>query len=428
MMKRLLAMCLTLAMLLTIGVSTTASAEKEKLILLMWGTTSSQEKLRDLIFEQHPELAEKMDLEFVIAGSNDLDTAEKFRLSLLAGNYIADIIMLNSLEIGEFAETEAFVDMRDLIEANQEGMLPSAIECIKYGDYYAGIPQHLKHYLWYYNKTMFDAAGIDPSQVNNVDDLIEASNKLKAMFPDTYLMHVGNEQYIELVGEGWARCSAHIFDENGDYVFNTDPAIRAVLEDIKKLKDNDVLGPIADWTPEWNAGFANRQIASTMRESWFSTFGASLVSESEDEWAVAIPPAFGNTTERTGMTRSGAQALLIPKTAKNVELAKEYISNWITYADSYTITEKLGQATVREDVLKAFADKTHSAWGSDFYKVTLAASQTSGRPELLGPKSSAEQQIIGTYVNQFMNGEIDLDTMLEDCNNDLEMQLGNALH
>ena len=431
MMKRLLALCLTLAMVLSIGL-TAASAEgtgKEKLVMLMWGTTSSQEKLRDLIFTEHPELAEKMDLEFVIAGGNDLDTAEKFRLSLLAGNYVADIVMLNSLEIGEFAEMEAFVDVSDLIEANREGMLPSAIASIQYGDYYAGIPQHLKHYLWYYNKTMFDAAGIDPNQVNTVDDLIEASNKLKALYPDSYLMHVGNEQfYAELVGENWARCGAQVFDEKGNYVVNTDPAIRAVLEDLKKLKDNGVIGPIADWTPEWNAGFANRQIASTMRESWFSTFGASLVSEGEDEWSVAIPPVLGNGTERTGMTRSGAQALLIPKTAKNIDLAKEYISNWITYEGSYTITEKLGQATVRQDVLEAFADKTHPAWGSEFYKVTLDASLTAGRPALLGPKSASEQQIIGTYVNQYMNGEIDLDTMLEDCNNDLEMQLGNAFN
>lgn len=428
MSKRFLATLLASVMAVGACMPASAEAEKEKLIMMIWGTTSSQEKLRDLIFEKNPELAEKMELEFIVAGANDLDVAEKYRLSLASNSYIADIIMLNSLEVGEFAQDQTFVDCGDLIEANRDGLLESAIECCYYDDYCAGISQNLKHGLWYYNKTMFDEAGIDPNQIEDADQLIEAGLKLREMFPDSYLFHVGPNKWNEHIGDAWANAGARYFDEDGNYIFNQEPAIRSVLEDFKRIYDAGIVGPIDSWTPEWNAGFANRQIASAISQSWFSTFGATLVTEGTDEWSVALEPRFGTATERTGMTQAGAQMLCIPTSAKNIDLAKEYISSWITYDGGCAITEELGQTPLRSDVFEKFEDVEHEAWGKEFYRVSRESSETAGRPALLGPKTAAEMPIIKGYINQYMNGELDIDTMLDQCNNDLEMQIGNALY
>ena len=429
-MKRSLAILTTLVLAISLLLSGTAMAEeKETLVMLMWGTTSSQEQLRDLIFANNPELAAKMDIEFVIAGSSDMDTAEKFRLSLLSGDYVADIVMLNSIEVTEFADQNCFVDCSDIIEPNKDQLLPSALECCYYGDNCVGISQSLKVGLWYYNKTMFDEVGINPNEIENVDQLIEAGLKLQEEYPESNMLHWGKTSCPDLILDAWANSDARIFDEDGNYVFNTDPAIRAVLEDVKKMKDAGIVGPISSWTPEWYAGHASRQIASTMCQSWFSTFGESLVSDgTTDEWAVALQPKLGLATERTGLTQAGAQMLLIPTTAKNVELAKEYMSFWLTYAGGYEITSKLGSAPIRYDVFEQFIDQPHPTWGESYYTVAKYAGETAGRPGFHGPKSTLEMQIIKPYVVQYLNDELDLDTMLDTCNNDLEMQLTNGLY
>jgi ABC-type glycerol-3-phosphate transport system substrate-binding protein len=54
-----------------------------------------------------------------------------------------------------------------------------------YKENYVGVPREVKDKLWFYRHDMFEAAGIDPEDVDTVDEFIAAGKTIQSIFPDT---------------------------------------------------------------------------------------------------------------------------------------------------------------------------------------------------------------------------------------------------
>lgn len=403
-------------------------AEKQVLQMLTWGDPINSEKIRDGVFEAYPELAEKMDLEFIVAGASNLDVAEKYRLSLTSNSYLCDILMFNSPDFVEFAEAGTLMNLDDIYtDEIREVIFDSVTDVCSYGGEMLAVPQEVKQALWFYNKTMFDEAGIDPSAISTVDEFISAGKQFMEKFPDTAFFHALPSSSAETVQNAIAHNKGVYADADGNYIINQDPGVRQALEDIHAIFNAGIHVEIANWTPEWEAGFKDRVMASTLTESWFKTFGADLIKDSEDEWSVALWPAFGGSGEAIGTGSGGGLILAVPQSAANPDLAKEYLQKTFLEEEGRRVLNEISKlAPIRDDMFQEILDVPDPDWGEAYHPVVYEALKTAGMPSYVGPQYAKENTITSEYFNSYMNDEMSLDEMLEKCNQDLVQQIGSA--
>lgn len=404
------------------------SGEKQTLQMLTWGDPVNSEKIRDGVFEAYPELGEKMDLEFIVAGSSKLDVAEKYRLSLTSNSYISDILMFNSPDFVEFAKAGVLENLDDIYSDEiKDVIFDSVTDTCSYDGKMLAVPQEVKQALWFYNKTMFDEAGIDPSAIKTVEEFVAAGKKFMEVFPDTAFFHALPSNSAYLVQNAIAHNQGVYADEDGNYIIDQSPEVRQALEDIYTILHSDIHVEIAEWTPEWEAGFKDRVMASTLTESYFKTFGANLIKDSEDDWSVAMWPAFGGNGKAVGTGAGGALILSVPQSAKNIDLAKEYLQKTFLEVEGRKVLNEISKlAPIRDDLFQEIMDVADPDWGEAYHPVVYEALKTAGMPSYVGSQYAKENTITSDYFNSYMNGEISLDEMLEKCNQDLTQQIGSA--
>ena len=116
-MKKLFAMLLVLALLLC---ASGAMAEKIKLTGMCWGSTGQYDQLIADVFAVKPELAEKYEVTWVLAGEGDGNSAEKIRLALSANENLCDFCVLNYTQVPEFARAEVLVDIGETVKKYED--------------------------------------------------------------------------------------------------------------------------------------------------------------------------------------------------------------------------------------------------------------------------------------------------------------------
>ena len=121
-MKKLFAMFLALAMLLTMVGSCAVAEEKIHLTGMCWGSTAQYEQLVADVLATNPELAEKYEVSWVLGGEGDGNSAEKMRLALSANENLCDFVVLNYTQIPEFARAEALVDISEALKPYADTM------------------------------------------------------------------------------------------------------------------------------------------------------------------------------------------------------------------------------------------------------------------------------------------------------------------
>lgn len=168
-------------------------------------------------------------------------------------------------------------------------------------------------------------------------------------------------------------------------------------------------------------------MASTLTESYFKTFGANLIKDSEDDWSVAMWPAFGGNGKAVGTGAGGALILSVPQSAKNIDLAKEYLQKTFLEVEGRKVLNEISKlAPIRDDLFQEIMDVADPDWGEAYHPVVYEALKTAGMPSYVGSQYAKENTITSDYFNSYMNGEISLDEMLEKCNQDLTQQIGSA--
>lgn len=161
--------------------------------------------------------------------------------------------------------------------------------------------------------------------------------EMKKLLPDwATFAQKGKEVYEQSGGKvrmmtGFQDAGRMIFNqypdplvENGKFV-NFDKVVKPTLDTLLLLKENDCCDMIDQWTPAWNASFAESSHIFYPAPSW----GLSFVikpndPEGEGNWRVMEAPGGGYNY---GGTMFG-----ISKTSKNKELAWAFL-NWSTMTD-----------------------------------------------------------------------------------------------
>jgi multiple sugar transport system substrate-binding protein len=396
---------------------------KVKLTWMVWGSTETVEKATESLFKAYPEMKDKVEIEGLVGGAGDPDVAKKLRLALAANEDMPDIVMLNRTQLTEFAEADILEDLSDVIKPVQGNLTQAAIELASYKGKFVTFPYELKTKVWFYRKDMFDEAGIDPTKVKNIDDLIAAGKKLREKFPNSYIWNLGKQAAGYNLGMIVSGNGAKFTDDKGDYVIASDPGVRKAFEMFKKLKDSGVTVEINDFTPDWEKAFANGTIASSLISNWFKNFLPKYAPDQAGKWAATDWP---NLADADGGSEAGGSIFIVPAKGKHKKEAKEVLSKLLLTKQGALALNEIRSIT---PVLKDALQDPQIQQPHKFFGPTLPQAEATALEKVkvfsFSPAADLERSTMNEALSKYMTGGGTLDQILKQAETDLKNQIGN---
>jgi multiple sugar transport system substrate-binding protein len=238
-----------------------------------------------------------------------------------------DISTLDQIWTSEFAAAGAIIPLDDYIANStvvQENLFfPGAWGSCVYQGQVWGVP--LNNDVWeelYYNKDLFQAAGLDPEKPPaNWTELLEMGKKLNNP-PDTYGLALigGKGEYTTCSINSFTNSNGgQILDADGKVVYNS-PEVVEALTFYKSLEEIAPPGTVNRDEAEAVNLFTSGKVAMAMTGSWQQD---SIKSRAPDmNWGVAMVPAPEGKIFHGCL---GGWSLSVYKQSQNAEAAFKYI-------------------------------------------------------------------------------------------------------
>lgn len=370
--------------------------------------------------EQHPDI--RVEIE-TVAWANYW---EQLPLDIQAGE-MADIFWTNTSNFGIYADNGNLLNISDTLGDDHDEWDSSAVDLYTRDGSVWGVPQLIDSIGLFYNKTLLDAAGIDPTTLAwspnaDEDTLLPALQELTtdsagvtaadpAFNPDDVAVWGFNSQndlqaiYIDFLAQNGAQ-----FQDGDEYAFNSPEGVAAFQYLVDLINTHHVSPPAADTNAN---GDLARELFVQGKLALFQSGQYSLPATADigDSFEWGIAPMVAGPEGRIGVVHS--VAALANAATENPEAVTEVLQ-WLGSAEGQEALGATGAAVpAAVDAQQSFTDYWDGQGVDTSAFVEQAAGQTTPAP--LGPNSNAGLTAIGPYFADMFLGDIPVAQALQEA-------------
>lgn len=266
--KKIMALLLGAGMVMGVSAAVGAEDAGEKTVITFWNgfTGSDQETLEALVQEYNETNDANIEIDMSIMPWDSL--YQKLSTTLAVGEG-PDFVAMAPERMGAYAEAGAYVSVNDAWTEGyiEEDVVPEALKSslVYNGDYY-GVPMDYATLLLYYNKTIFEEAGLDPEAPPTTWDELEAYAQQIVDNTDKYGFTMALKETtpmwcIMLWGNGGD------FIEDGTAVFNSAQNVETVTRWAENIRDKE-FGPAVLTGGEIDKLFESQKLAMYFCGPW----------------------------------------------------------------------------------------------------------------------------------------------------------------
>jgi multiple sugar transport system substrate-binding protein len=316
-----------------------------------------------------------------------------------------DLLAIDAYMMGTFMEKGLLTHWDDKIKDIDLSDFAGVKEAGIYQGKRYGLPYRASGSVLYYNKTLFDSAGIRyPQEGWNWDDLLSTAKKLTIPSQQQYGFSIAAGQ--KDLGNVFETLNPIVWAFGGDYL-NKDQT-RAILTDPNTIKG------IRFWTDLYlkekvvPPGSINYSITADIMPLFIGNKVAMLISgdQANAEFSKYPDLKFGFVVLPNGPVGTGGYMWTVPVTAKNPDAA-------FAFAKWFLEPENLGNLTVR--IPARVSATRYGAWNTPIYQ-TILKGALSGRLNPTIPQWSEMQKIITTELQNILQGAKTVEQAMEDAN------------
>ncbi len=330
-MRKLLVVFLLSALLVT-GLSTLVFAAKD-VTIKMWIHDPAVRKWVDEMATRFDKERDDINFELDITERSEITTP--FLNSLLTGRDVPDMVALQGHT--QFPRVRKARQLNKLVNLKphfSQEVLDNIVNYERWtgpnGEIY-GMDWSLSATVYYYNKEIFDEAGLDPNEFEIWEDFIAAGKVLKEKTGAymTPLDVAGWNQYQILFTEN----GGGLFDKDGNIILDSEENIEALKLWDRMVNEDEIALPVTEfYGPGTTAAFKDGDVAGIIMADWYGSYILKArLPEMEGKWRIAAMPAFEQGGSRTGIR--GGTGMLITKDSD----VREYAIDFYKYA--YTTVE-----------------------------------------------------------------------------------------
>lgn len=343
-----------------------SAQDKKKLVFLSWNAPQNAPMFQrwiDAFEKRHP------DVQIELLDKTGSEWATFYQTQLVAGT-APDIIDIQGFLWVEYASDDGLVDLKPYLDAHPEARDRYNQDVLKFWEYKGGqygLPYYINKTFLYYNKKLFDEAGLS-GPPKTFDELLADAKKIGDLRPETSGFITLNFDWLY-----WP-----LFAANGIEFLNEDMTKAAfntpqAAETIKKLAEatqGDAVNKIA-WTGRWaepNSAFASGNVGMyNAHGGAYYNFRGQAKWLNQDTLGIAdFPGGWGAMGSNHGLAVSAS--------TKYPDLASEFVAmatndEWATVT-SQRITRITGNKAADEALMQHLKDE--DPLGLEIQKTMLA--------------------------------------------------------
>jgi lactose/L-arabinose transport system substrate-binding protein len=251
-----------------------------------------------------------------------VDIDAKLQNTLITGTDVPDGVFLDDAKVAGFADY--LWDLSGLLEPYIDEIAPQKVDVNTLDGSIYGVPFDLDPGLLYYNNAALQEAGVDATQIETYDDLLEAARQYKTARPESGPIHLEQSGFLgQLQLEMYAsQLGTSLADENGDLRLDS-PEYEQILTWLDTVQIEG-LGTRAEYlSPSDIEPLESGDQVFYPWAIWFSFAPQQLLPETAGDWRAMPLPAWEAGGARSGAM--GGSSFVLPKDGENSELA------WLFY-------------------------------------------------------------------------------------------------
>lgn len=397
-----------------------ATGSAEPVTLTFWnGFTGPDGEALTTLVDQYNESQDQVTIDMEIM---PWDVFFDRLLPALSAGEGPDFIAMNSQRLAQFVDAGAFAAVDDFYEQTglKDDLARPAVEALELDGQMYGVPLNYTSLLLYWNKTMFEEAGLDPE--DPPDDWGEWHEYAKKLTvdenndgtPEQYGYAIADHGVLSVWPILMWNNGGGVVSDDGKPIIGSDASIQAVDTWARLIQEHDV-SPVGLSGPDADKLFQTEKAAMEIVGPWM-TKGFSDVGI---DFGLAMVPA-GPAAQQTLANVSGF-AISVELDENQRSAAFDFFEYWNS-ADSqvYWSTETGFPPLLTSVSDESLADNPHSA--------TFKQYADQARPYLRGVVSFNEvhNEIFLPAIQRILNGEGNAEEVLTQAQTELEAVLGDS--
>ena len=329
-----------------------ASGGKTKITMWSWEPTMKQ-VVKDFNASQ-----DKVEVELQNVGTA-ADQYTALNNAMEAGSGAPDIAQIEYYALPQYAIFGFLADLTDKVGGYEDFYTPGTWTQIHYGDKIYGMPMDSGPLATFYNKTIFDKAGVTEAP-KTWDEFYEAAKKIHALGSNYYITNDGSDagMFNALV---W-QAGGHPFgakDKEVTINLTADEGVKTFTDLWQKMIDEDLINTkIKSWSDDWNRSLNDGTLASLVFGSWMPANLVNIAPDQAGNFRVALTPQWkeGDTSN----SEIGGSSLAITSTSKKQDAAWEFLEYALHSKEGIKTRIDLGGFPSDNDTLNSdeFKNKT----------------------------------------------------------------------
>ena len=297
----------------------TGSSDK-KVELTVWSWDSTLPRTVKGFEAKNPNIKVKV----TNAGTNK-DEYNALSNAIEAGSGAPDIAQIEYYALPEYVIRGHLENLSDLGASDfKDFYTPGTWSSVNINDGVYALPMDSGPMAWFYNKGVFDKAGVDPTQVRTWDDFYEAATKIRAV--DSYITSdSGDAGFFDSMTWLAGATPFETSKDGGTVTINLtgDKNVKTFTDFWQKMIDEDLIDTkTVGWTDDWNKGLDDGSIASLLTGAWMPYNLLSGAPNGDGKWRIAqMPTADGSTTN----SENGGSSLAVLASTKKADAAYQFI-------------------------------------------------------------------------------------------------------
>lgn len=271
---------------------------------------------------------------------------EKLPAAIAAGN-APDFVLCSSGYYAPYVEAGSFQDVSDfyeLPEVNADDFDKNVVDLLYYDDLCVGVPMQMVSHYFYWDKDLYEAAGLDPeSPPETFEELVENAKLLTDKSKNQYGFCVPVNNNVTAQYTMYAYGGGYVNEDETEAVFNSEENVKA-FETLKTLyecspKDSD------------DNTYISGQLAQFINGPWI----INGLRENEINYGVKALPACTGVEQDAAVIPVGFS---IPKTTseEHKELVYKFVNYWNTEEICTKWTKECGTPAYLLSAQANFAD------------------------------------------------------------------------
>jgi ABC-type glycerol-3-phosphate transport system substrate-binding protein len=361
-----------------------------------------------------------------------VDIDAKLQNTLITGTDVPDGVFLDDAKIAGFADY--MWDLSDVLGPYVDDIAQQKVDVNSTGGGIYGVPYDSNPGLLYYNATALEAQGIDATQIETYDDLLEASRAYQEAVPSAKPIHLEQSPFLgQLQLEMYAsQLGTSIADADGNLRIDS-PEYEQILGFLDTVQ-KDGLGTRAEYLgPTDIAELENGNQVFYPWAIWFDFAPQQLLPETAGDWRAMELPAWEEGGARSGAM--GGSSFAIPKDGENAELA------WLFYeflmfdeagytavwgpTDTYPtgLNTSIPSYEPAADPETPLFEPVEGLGGQDLWSVATAASTQIPAAAPTPEWWAGAVDYLGSDIQRMLDGELTPTEVLEKSTADIQANL-----